>query len=119
MKVYWNDGGRGPEFDAPVEVTFEEADRIWTDEVRGMHGNFLGLIDDQDRTIQFHFEEGIADHVDDASHLRTVLMDFPQPERRGSYAHKVTIGEVRKLIEKAFRVGADYTQFGSLEFVPW
>jgi len=119
MKIYWNDCGRGPHFDAPVDVTFEEADRISTDEVRGVQGNFIGLIDEQDRTIQFYFEEGIPENVDDARHLKTVLMDFPQPDKKGSYARKVMIGEVRDLIEQAFQVGADYRQFGRLTFVPW
>ena len=119
MRVFWNDCGRGPESDSAKEVDIEEAGLIWSDEVRGVEGNFLGLIDDQGNTIQFYFDAGIPDHVDDASHLRIVLMDFPQPERNGSFARHVTIGEVHELIEKAFKVGADYTKFGDVSFMPW
>jgi hypothetical protein len=79
-------------------------------------GNFLGLIDDSGNTIQFYFDEGIPDHVDDASHLRIVLIDFPQPANKGSYAAHMTIGE---LIKKAFEVGADYRKFGGLTFMAW
>jgi hypothetical protein len=119
MKVFWNDCGRGPTSDSAIEVDLTQVRTIWFDEVRGARGNFLGLIDDRGNTIQFYFDEGIADEVDDASHLKIVLMDFPQPHRKGSYASHVTVGEVYDLIEKAFRVGADYRQFGKLTFLLW
>ncbi|MGP0064953.1 MAG: hypothetical protein ACLQGP_15310 [Isosphaeraceae bacterium] len=70
-------------------------------------------------TIQFYFDDGIPDHVDDASQLRIVYLDFPQPEKRGSYAAQVTIGEVPGLIERAFEVGADYRRFEGVTFEPW
>ncbi|MFD1304074.1 hypothetical protein [Methylobacterium marchantiae] len=92
---------------------------LWSDEVRGVEGNFLGLIDGRDRTIQFLFEAGVPDDVDDAGHLRIVLMDFPQPELSGSYSRRVAIGEVHRLIEIAFRTGADHRQFGELIFTAW
>jgi hypothetical protein len=119
MKAFWNDCGRGPNSDAAKEVDLNEARLIWSDKVRGVQGNFLGLIDSQGNTIQFYFDVGIPDNVDDASHLRIVLMDFPQPARKGSCALHVTIMEVQELIEKAFQVGADYRQFGNLTFMPW
>jgi hypothetical protein len=78
--------------------------------------NFLGLIDDQHRTIQCYFDEGIPDHVDDARHLRIVLMNSPQPAQKRSYMRHVTIGEVLGLIEKAFNVGANYREFGNVYF---
>jgi hypothetical protein len=62
------------------KVTLNEARLVWSDEARGMKG--IGLIDDQGRTIQFYFDEEIPDHVDDARHLRMVLMDFPEPAQR-------------------------------------
>ncbi len=92
MKAFWNDCGREPRSDSAEEVNLSEARSIWTDEVHGVQGNFLGLIDDQGNTIQFYFDAGIPDDVDDAGHLRIVLMDFPQPDRKGSYAAHVTIG---------------------------
>jgi hypothetical protein len=119
MRAFWNDSGRGLSSNNAKEVDLTEAGLIWSDEVRGVQGNFLGLIDDQGRTIQFYFDEGIPDDVDDASHLKIVLMDFPQPDQKGSYAGHVTIGAVHGLIEKAFEVGADYHWFGNLTFMPW
>src|SRR6516225_1295166 len=101
MKAFWNDCGRGPSPDFAKEVDLTEAGLIWSDEVRGVQGNFFGLIDDQGRTMQFYFDAGIPDNVDDAGHLRIVLMDFPQPGRTGSYASHVTIKEVHGLIERA------------------
>ncbi len=119
MKAFWNDCGRGLTSDSAREVNLEEAGLIWSDEVRGVKGTFFGLIDDQGNTIQFYFDAGIPDHADDAGHLRIVLMDFPQPEKNGSYAAHVTIGEVHGLIEKAFKLGADYRKFGNVNFMPW
>ena len=119
MKAYWNDCGRGLGSDSAKEVDLEEARLIWSDEVRGVKGNFLGLIDDQGNTIQFYFTAGIPDDVDDASHLNIVLMDFPRPEKNGSYGTRVTIGEVHGFIEKAFKLGADYRKFGNVTFSRW
>src|SRR5262245_27147826 len=119
MRAFWNDCGRGPDADSAEEGDLKEALRSWLDEVRGVKGNFFGLIDDQANTIQFYFDAGIPDHVDDAGHLRIVSMDFPQPDRGGSFARDVTIGEVYGLIEKAFKVGADHSKFDDLSFTPW
>ena len=118
MKGFWNNCGQGLSSDSAKQVDLTDAGLIWFDDVRGVQGNFLGLIDDQGRTIQFYFDAGIGD-VDDAGHLKIVLMDFPQPDRKGSYAVHVTVGEVEGLIEKAFKVGADYRRFGNLTFMPW
>jgi hypothetical protein len=107
MKAFWNDCGRGPGSDSAAEVDLAEAGLIWSDEVRGVRGNFLGLIDVEGRTIQFYFDSDIPEDVDDARHLKIVLMDFPQPDATGSYSAHVTIGEVHGLIEKAFKAGAD------------
>jgi hypothetical protein len=119
MKAFWNERGRGQTSDNAKQVNLTEAELIWSDEVRGIQGNFFGLIDDQGRTMQFYFDEGIPDDVDDASHLEIVLMDFPQPAHKGSYATHATIGAVHGLIEKAFEVGADYHRFENLKFMPW
>lgn len=119
MKAFWNDCGRGPTSDSAEEVDLKKVGRIWFDEVRGVEGNFLGLIDDQGNTIQFYFDAGIPDHVDDASHLKIVFMDFPLPEKKGSYSMHVTIGEVHGLIEKVFKVGADYREFEGVRFMSW
>jgi hypothetical protein len=119
MKVFWNDCGRGLALDSPEEASLEQVQRISSDEVRGVEGNFIGLVDDAGRTIQFYFIAGIPDDVEDARHLPIVLMDFPQPERKGSYSATVTIGDMEKLIAKAFRDGADYRKFEQVQFTPW
>ncbi|MFC3219300.1 hypothetical protein ACFOEZ_09755 [Tianweitania populi] len=119
MKAYWNDCGDELPSAVARDVDLAEAGRIWSDVVRGVEGNFLGLIDDQDRTVQFYFTAGIPDDVDDASHLPIVLLDLPQPDQSGSYERQVTIGEVHRLIEAAFRHGADPRQFGALSFSQW
>jgi len=119
MKVFWHESGRGLDPDSAKEVDLAEAGFIWSDEVRGVQGNFFGLIDDDGRTIQFYFDDGIPDDVDDASHLRIVRMDFPMPEMNGSDGTLVTIGEVHGLIQKAFDVGADHRQFDGVTFTKW
>ncbi|GJD95468.1 hypothetical protein OCOJLMKI_2680 [Methylobacterium iners] len=119
MRAFWNDGGIGPISEQAEAVDLRKAGLIWSDTVRSVQGNFLGLIDDRDRTVQFYLQSGIPDDVDDASHLRIVLMDFPQPERKGSYGRLVAIGEVHRLIETAFRAGADPRHFGEMTFSPW
>lgn len=119
MKVFWNDQGRGVNSQSPEPVDFDQASLIWSDEVLGVQGNFFGLVDEQENVIQFYFDEGIPDYIDDAGHLKIVFMDFPQPELKGSYAVHVMIQEVHGLIEKAFREGVDYRKFDDLEFVPW
>jgi hypothetical protein len=119
MKAFWNDRGRGLDHESAKEVDVTEAGLIWSDELRGVKGNFLGLIDEDERTIQFYFDDGIPDDVDDAGHLRIVYMDFPQPELRGSYGATVAIQEVHSLIRRAFEVGADYRKFDNVGFSPW
>lgn len=119
MRVFWEDGGEGVGSDQAKSVDLREAQRIWSDEVRGVEGNFLGLIDAQDRTIQFLFEASIPDGVDDAGNLRIVLMDLPQPDRKGSHGRRVVVGEVHRLIETAFMHGADPRHFGDLAFTAW
>lgn len=119
MKMFWNDGGRGVESNLAKEASLREALWTWSDEVRGVEGNFLGLIDEAERTIQFYFEAGIPEAVEDAEHLRIVLMDLPRPEEKGAYALRVTVGEVSQLLEKAFQVGADHRRFEGVRFEPW
>ncbi len=87
--------------------------------MNGTTGNFFGLIDDQDRTMQLYFEESIPDDVEDARHLRIVLLDFPIPQRKGSFSRLCTIGEASDLIKHVFTVGADPDKFSGLTFSPW
>ncbi len=119
MKAFWNDRGRGVDSQSPKTVDLQEAGLIWSDEVRGVKGNFFGLVDEQGNVVQFYFDEGIPNDVDDAGHLEIVLMDFPQPQMNGSYATHVKIAAVHSWIEKAFRDGADFLKFGGLSFMPW
>jgi len=120
MRVFWHDrGSGGVSSDSAQEVDLKEAQSIWSDDIWPASCNFFGLIDDQERTIQFTFD--IPDDVDEATYMgmKIVLMDFPELERKGSYCAHVTHEEVYWLIEKAFKVGADYRQFGQLVFTPW
>ena len=118
MKAFWNDCGNELASDHAREVDLHEASLIWSDG-RGVQSNFLGLIDEQGRTVQFYFESSIPDDVDDARHLQIVLMDFSQVKQKGSYRRRVAIGEVHQLIERAFRAGADPLHFGELTFTAW
>lgn len=118
MKAFWNDGGQGPTSESPVDVSLQQAQLLWSDS-RGVEGNFLGLIDELGNTVQFYFDAGIPDGVEDARHLRIVLLDFPVPEKQGSYSKLVTIGEVHELIAIAFSAGARHQSFDGLSFCAW
>lgn len=118
MKAFWNDCGQGPTSESPVDVSLEQAQLLWSDS-RGVEGNFLGLVDDLGNTIQFYFNAGIPDDVEDARHLRIVLVDFPVSEKQGSYSKLVTISEVHELIATAFSVGARHQSFSGLRFDAW
>jgi hypothetical protein len=96
----------------------DEAKNVWIEEVRGVEGNFLGLIDENDNTIQFYFESGIPNGIEDARHLRIVLLDFPVPDEQGSYCSTIRIDEVDGLIERACRVGAHHRHY-DVEFRSW
>src|SRR5262245_41235431 len=121
MRLFWYDGasGRGLKSSEARTVTVSEAQRVWADEVRGVQSSFLGLIDDAGRTIQFAIEEDIPDDVEDAHYLKIVLVDFPCPERKGSFATTVTVGEVYRWMQDAFAKGADPALFDGLSFKPW
>ncbi|MFC4256418.1 hypothetical protein GRI97_10175 [Altererythrobacter xixiisoli] len=119
MRAYWDDGDRGVASSEAKEVSLAEARLIWSDDVHGVQGHFFGLIDDQDRTIQFYYDAGIPDHVEDARDLPIVWLDFPVPEKRGSYGRMVTVGEVDGLIQTAFAEGLDHRNFGELSFEEW
>jgi hypothetical protein len=119
MKAFWNDSGRGLQSSDAREVDLVEARLIWSDDVRGVKDNFFGLIDDEDRCVQFYFEDSIPDDIEDPAHLRIILMDFPVPSMKGSYSKPVTIGEVHELIRKAFESGADHRNFEGVSFTSW
>ena len=118
MKAFWSNAAHTPPTDEKGEVTLEQAQAIWSDDLRGA-GSFLGLIDSAGNIVQFHQDHPIPDGVDDASHLQLVSLDFPQPGRRGSYARTVSFDEVAGLLAAAFQFGADPTRFEGLEFVEW
>ena len=119
MKIFWNGSGDGPEADDAKEANLQEAMRVWSDEMTGVEGDFLGLVDGQDRTIQFIYDEDVPEDADDVNDLAIITMDFPRPEKQGSYTARVTIGAVGELIGKAFKAGADPGQFDDVEFVAW
>ena len=118
VKAFWKDGKQSVEANDAREMTATQALDAWAD-MRGMRGNFFGLVDDLGRTLQFYFDKGIPDGVDDARHLRIVHADIPVPERAGSFAAMVTIEEARDLIERAFVSGADPAVFEQLTFEAW
>ncbi|MDX2089522.1 MAG: hypothetical protein SFX73_16835 [Kofleriaceae bacterium] len=118
MKVFWQDGKTGVHADDATEMTRTQALDRWAD-LRGKHGNFFGLIDDQDRVLQFYFDESIPDDVDDASHLRIVRAEIPVPARKGSLGMQVTIAEARELIDRCFGSGADPEAFSQFTFEAW
>ena len=118
MKAYWQDLNDVVEPSDERMLTLTEALDQWADG-RGVKGNYFGLIDSEDRTIQFLFVDSIPNHVDDARHLQIVKVDFPVPDRGGSYSKTVAIGEVSKWIEKAFKVGAHHEHYEGLKFSSW
>jgi hypothetical protein len=71
------------------------------------------------RTIQFMFERDIADDESDSYFLRIIRIDFPCPERNGSFTAMVMGGEVLRWMQDAFKKGADPAQFDGLTFEPW
>lgn len=118
MKAFWQDGKRGVDADNAKVMTRTQALDAWAD-LRGLRGNFFGLIDDQERTLQFYFDASIPDDVDDASHLRIVRAEVPDPTRKGSWGTQVTIAEASALIEQVFRTGADPAAFPQFSFDGW
>jgi hypothetical protein len=105
LKVFYSSGGRYIDAAKAVSMTYANALRVWTDDVRGTKGSYYGLIDDSDRTLQFYFISGIPNHIDDAGSLRIVEMDIPEPIRQGSYISLVKICEVSNFIKLAFDKG--------------
>lgn len=118
MMAYWQDGSDIVASSNPQQLGLVDALNRWADG-HAVQGNFFGLIDENNCTIQFYFVDGIPDHIEDARHLRIVLVDFPVPARQGSFSTLVTIGDSSNWIEKAFLVGANHENFEGLEFSPW
>ncbi len=117
IRAFWSSAGQGPGSASPVVVTLEAAQLVFSDEISGIKGNFLGLIDQRNDTIQFRYHGTISDDVDDARYL--VLVDFPVKARQGSYTKEVTIGEVPAMIALVFAKGASHQLFGDLHFESW
>ena len=45
--------------------------------------------------------------------------DLPEPEKGGSHGRQVAVGDVQRLIGRAFELGADHRHFGGLTFTSW
>jgi hypothetical protein len=118
MRAYWQDLQDVVESANARTMTLNDALNVWSDS-RAVQGNFFGLIDENDFTMQLYFVDGIPDEVEDAGHLRIVLVDFPVPARGGSFTALVTIGESSAWIEKAFRVGTNHEKYEGLDFSAW
>jgi hypothetical protein len=121
MKLFWFDVVSGRELSSVQARTVDlsEAERIWFGEIHGAEGSFLGLTDDAGRTIQFMFDRGLANNEDSLDLLRIIQVDFPCPERSGSFTAMLTGGEVLRWMQDAFEKGADPAQFDGLSFEPW
>ena len=121
MKLFWCDvvSSRELSSDQARTVDLSEAERIWFDEIHGAEGSFLGLTDDAGRTIQFMFDRGMANNEDSSDLLRIIRVDFPCPERSGSFTAMLTGEEVLRWMQDAFEKGADPARFHGLSFEPW
>jgi hypothetical protein len=121
IKIFWSDAtsGQGVGSSNARPVNLNEARRIWSDEVRGVKGNFLGLIDEEGRAAQFSFDANVPDSVDDASFLKIIRVDFPLPAKKGSFTATVTVREVDKWMQEIFKKGADPGRFKDLKFEAW
>ena len=118
MQAYWQDGHDIVEVTHPKTSTLLETVDRWADG-SGAEGNFFGLIDANDNTMQFYFEDSIPDDVDDASHLEIVQVDFPLPALRGSYQKTLSIGATPNWIKRGFEVGLNHEKYEGLEFAKW
>lgn len=112
MKLFSSDGPAAPEA-RPVD---ERGARMAWAKLRGRRGEFLGLIDDAGRTVQFYFDASVPPDCDDERTLAIVLVDLPT--REGTHGRTVTVGEVDAWIRRAFAVGADPVALGPLAFTP-
>ena len=118
MQAYWQDSHNIVESTHPKNLTLIEALDRWAD-ISGAAGNFFGLIDADENTMQFYFEDSIPDDVDDASHLEIVLVDFPLPSLGGSYQKMLTFGATPDWIKRGFEVGLNHEQYEDLLFAKW
>jgi len=118
MDAYWQDCEDVVESSHPHALTLNEALNRWAD-ISGAEGNFFGLIDVANNTMQFYFEDSIPDEVEDASHLEIVLVDFPQPSLGGSYQKLTSVGESTNWIKRGFELGLDYKKHEGLKFAKW
>ena len=118
MRAYWQEAVSEVPRTEPLRLSLAEALDRWSD-LRGVEGNFFGLIDNQDRIIQFYFQSSIPDSVEDASHLGIVVLDIPVPEMQGSLSRLCNLREASRLIEQAFAVGANPDMFEGLVFARW
>lgn len=119
MRVFWNADGNGIESQSAIGLKLAEAKAVWSDDLTGIKGDFIGLIDDNGRTIQFYFDEDAPLRSDDASSRAIIRLDFPVVEKGGSCGMHVAVRDVEGLIEKAFVVGADYRQYDGVSFESW
>lgn len=120
MKAFWSDQSTNVNVSSAQArpVILNEALDIWAD-LSGMEGNFFGLIDDRGRVMQLYFDDGIPNHVDDASDLKIVWAEFPIAERKGSLGVTITCGEASAWIKQVFEHGADPQKFSGLKFESW
>ena len=109
MKIFFSD------YDVDIHVSADEPREVKLNEALAefeslpeIEGCFFGVIDEQDRVIQFIYNaDGRLD------------VDIPLEERQGSLCKKgVSVDECRKLVidcEKGVRIDA----ISGLEFQPW
>lgn len=71
-------------------------------------GDFIGFTDAQDTTLQFKLEEGDS-----------VLVDLPDPKRKGSYATHLKRAQALKLIDGLSPPLSRYRDELKLKFAKW
>ena len=98
------------------DVISDDAVRLSPEQVRGKltavlatPDNFLGLVDSDENCVQFL-----------ALDASTVLVDVPDPQRRGSWATRATLDEVLELVGLLGpHLGVGQLPIKGLEFSSW
>ncbi|MDP9196765.1 MAG: hypothetical protein M3O22_08410 [Pseudomonadota bacterium] len=108
MKIFYCDYGTGKDVEAenPLSVSPEEALDLFAD-LSPCEGSFFGVIDTEDRTIQFMWNEDMTLHL-----------DIPQPENNGSLTGTVSFEDAETIILDISK-GKDPATIGGLVFLPW
>lgn len=105
--VFFDNRATGEEApsDRPVTMTRDEALACF-DRAMTTYKSFLGVTFDDARCVQFYAEGEI-------------LVDVPEPERKGSHQRHVGWDEARAILSTLFDEGASPSTIPGLTFVAW